>query len=317
MTRSGARLVLMGLLALAPPGAPAFAQASSPREFTCGAERVAVVIDGPTLRLTAAGATYVLQLVPVGSGARYEAEADPSTAFWNQGQVASLRIRGRGYPECIATTVDPAEEAGVFRALGHEPGWRLDIAAGQLTLVTDYGQTKVSVPTPFAEAFAGGRRYIASSAGRPITATILDQPCGDSATGMPRPFTVRVEFAGQLLRGCGGDTQALLRGAPWIVETIVGAAPARGTLVTLLFDDDGRLSGSASCNSYSAAYTLTAEGLTIGPVAATRKACAPAVMKQEAAFLAALGGVQRVEVTAAGALVLHTANGQRITSNRE
>lgn len=317
MTRSGARLVLIGLCALAPTSAPALAQPAASREFNCGAERVAVAVDGTTLRLTAAGATYVLQLVPVASGVRYEAQDDPSTVFWNEGQVASLRIRGRGYPECTATTLDPAEEAGVFRALGHEPGWRLDIAAGQLTLVTDYGQTRVSVPTPFAEAFAGGRRYIASSAGRPITATILDQPCGDAATGMPRPFTVRVEFAGQVLRGCGGDTQALLRGAPWIVETIDGTVLARGTRLTLVFGDDDRLSGSASCNGYTAPYTLTAEGLTVGPVVATRKACAPALMKHEAAFLAALGGVQRVEVSAAGALVLHTATGQRITSNRE
>ena len=297
--------------------ASAAGQPAGPQEFTCGAERVAVAIDGTTLRLTAAGATYVLQQVPVGSGARYEMVDDPSTWFWNKGQAASLRIHGRGYPECTASTTSPAADAGTFHALGHEPGWRLDITAGQLTLVTDYGQTKVSVPTPFAEAFAGGRRYIASSAGRPITATILDQRCADAATGLPRPFTVRLEFAGQTLRGCGGETQDLLRGAPWVVETIGGAPLARGTQVTLLFSDDGRLSGSASCNSYSAAYTVTGETFTVGPAVTTRKACEPAVMAQEAAFLAALGGVQRIEMTADGTLVLHTADGHRITSKRE
>jgi heat shock protein HslJ len=205
----------------------------------------------------------------------------------------------------------------VFRALGHEPGWRLNIAAGQLTLVTDYGQTKVSVPAPFSEAFAGGHRYIASSAGRPITVTILDKPCGDTATGLPRPYTVRIEFAGQTLRGCGGETQDLLRGAPWVVGTIDGTAVARGARVTLLFGDDGRLTGSASCNGYSASYALTGETFTVGPAVATRKACGPAVMAQETAFLAALGGVQRLEMTTDGTLVLRMANGQRITSKRE
>ena len=40
-------------------------------------------------------------------------------------------------------------------------------------------------------------------------------------------------------------------------------------------------------------------------------------MAQETAFLAALGGVQRLEMTTDGTLVLRMANGQRITSKRE
>ena len=62
---------------------------------------------------------------------------------------------------------------------------------------------------------------------------------------------------------------------------------------------------------------MTGETFTVGPAVTTRKACQPAVMAQEAAFLAALGGVQRIEMTADGTLVLHTANGQRVTSKRE
>jgi heat shock protein HslJ/membrane-bound inhibitor of C-type lysozyme len=300
--------------------APATAQpaAVTARTYVCGAERIAVVTESETVRVTAAGSTLILRQVRVASGARYEAEGDASTWFWSHGQEASLRIRGRGYPECVARGGDPAAAgAGTLRASGHEPGWRLDIANGQLTLETAYGQNKVSVSAPFAEAFAGGRRYIASSAGRPITATILDRPCADAATGMPRPFTVRVEYAGQTLLGCGGETDALLRGDPWVVEEIAGAPLVRGSRVSLAFDDQGRVTGTASCNNFTAPYSLTGEGLTIGAAAATRKACGPAVMKQEAAFLAALAAVQRIEVTADGTLVLHTASGQRITSRRE
>ena len=313
----------MGAAALCAVAALATATATQPaaviaRTYDCGAERIAVVTDGDTVRLTAAGSTLVLRQVPVASGTRYEAEGDASTWFWSHRQEASLRIRGRGYPECTASGDDPAAtDAGAFRANGHEPGWRLDIANGQLTLETAYGQNKVSVPTPFAEAFAGGRRYIASSAGRPITATILDRPCADAATGMPRPFTVRVEFVGQTLAGCGGETAALLHGQPWVVQEIGGSALVGTSRASLAFGDDGRLSGTASCNSYTAPYTLTPEGLTIGAAAVTRKACAPRVMQQEAAFLAALAAVQRIEVTADGILVLLTATGQRITSRRE
>jgi heat shock protein HslJ/membrane-bound inhibitor of C-type lysozyme len=314
-TAAGAALLAVAALARAAAAQPATATA---RTYVCGAEQIGVVTEGDTVRLTAAGSTLVLRQVPVASGTRYEAEGDGSTWFWSHRQEASLRIRGRGYPECTTSGADPATaDAGAFRANGHEPGWRLDIANGQLTLETAYGQNKVTVPTPFAEAFAGGRRYIASSAGRPITATILDRPCADAATGMPRPFTVRVEFAGQTLAGCGGETAALLHGEPWVVQEIGGTALVGSSRASLAFGDDGRLSGSASCNSYTAPYTLTGEGLTIGAAAVTRKACAPPVMKQEAAFLAALVAVQRIEVTPDAVLVLHTATGQRITSKRE
>jgi len=225
--------LLMAVLGGLPAGQAAAPAGSPPREFLCGAERIAVTVEGQTLRLSAAGATYVLRQTPVASGARYEAEGDPSTSFWSRGDVASLRLRGRGYPECVAAAGTPSADAGSFQATGHEPGWRLDIRAGQLTLLTDYGQNKISVPAPYAEAIAGGRRYIASSAGRPIVATILDRPCGDSATGLPRPFSVSVEFAGQTLRGCGGETAALLGGEPWVVQEINGAALVRGSRASL------------------------------------------------------------------------------------
>jgi heat shock protein HslJ len=289
----------------------------SARTYVCGTERIAVVTEGDLVRVTAAGSTLVLRQVRVASGARYEAEGDPSTSFWSHGQEASLQIRGRGYPTCVGSAADPPGDAGTLRAIGHEPGWRLDIAAGQLTLETDYGRTRVSVPAPVAEAFAGGRRYIASSAGRPITATILDRPCADAATGLPRPFTVRVEFAGQTLQGCGGETEALLRGAPWVVQEIAGAPLVRGSRAWLVFGDDGRVTGTASCNGYTAPYTITGERVTIGAAAVTRKACPPGVMKQEAAFLAVLAAVQRIEVTSDATLVLHAANGLRVTSKRE
>ncbi|MGD9902167.1 MAG: META domain-containing protein [Vicinamibacterales bacterium] len=305
---------LGSLVSTAQPAVPAGA---APREFTCGAERIAVAVEGATLHLNAAGATYTLRQTPVASGVRYEADDDPSTSFWNRGDLASLRIRGRGYAECVAVDGAASADAGALAAVGHEPGWRLDIRGGQLTLVMALGQQKISVPTPYAEAFAGGRRYIASSAGRPIVATILDRPCGDAATGLPRPFTVTVEFAGQKLRGCGGETAALLDGEPWVVQDVNGAAVLRGTRPTLTFGSDGRVAGSASCNAYSAPYTVGAEGVRFGSASATGKACARAVMAQEEAFLAVLGALARLEVTADGTLVLHGDGGSRVTARRE
>ena len=67
------------------------------------------------------------------------------------------------------------------------------------------------------------------------------------------------------------------------------ASPLPGTEITAVFGEDDMLSGSAGCNTYSAAYT-TEGTLAIEAPVATRMACAkPAgVMEQEQAYLSAL-----------------------------
>jgi heat shock protein HslJ len=68
------------------------------------------------------------------------------------------------------------------------------------------------------------------------------------------------------------------------------SSPLPDTQVTAVFGEDGKLSGSAGCNTYSATYTTDRGAITIGQPAATRKACVkPAgVMEQEQAYLDAL-----------------------------
>ena len=68
------------------------------------------------------------------------------------------------------------------------------------------------------------------------------------------------------------------------------ASPIEGTTITATFADEGMLSGSSGCNQYTGSYTLDGGGIEIGPLAATKKACAApeGVMEQEAAYLAVL-----------------------------
>lgn len=63
-----------------------------------------------------------------------------------------------------------------------------------------------------------------------------------------------------------------------------------GTELTVAFGADGRVTGSAGCNTFMGGYKQEDGTITIGPLASTRKLCAePAgVMEQEAQFLAAL-----------------------------
>jgi heat shock protein HslJ len=57
--------------------------------------------------------------------------------------------------------------------------------------------------------------------------------------------------------------------------------------VTALFADDGRVSGSASCNNYVSLYTIEGDNLTVSLPAMTRQECVnpPDIMLQETGYL--------------------------------
>ena len=63
-----------------------------------------------------------------------------------------------------------------------------------------------------------------------------------------------------------------------------------GTEITAAFGDDGRLTGSAGCNTYGASYEVDGDHIALGPAVTTRMWCAEpeGVMDQENAFLGAL-----------------------------
>ena len=68
---------------------------------------------------------------------------------------------------------------------------------------------------------------------------------------------------------------------------VVDRSPAH-----IVFDAEGRVSGSASCNRMTGSYTVDGGALTLSPLAVTRRMCvAEALMEQEARVLEALGEV--------------------------
>lgn len=97
-----------------------------------------------------------------------------------------------------------------------------------------------------------------------------------------------------------------LVGTTWEVTGInTGTAvssPIVGSKVTATFGEDGRVTGTAGCNSYTGGYTLHGDALVVDPVASTSMACnSPAgVMEQETAFLQALERSTTVEAAATG-----------------
>jgi heat shock protein HslJ len=86
--------------------------------------------------------------------------------------------------------------------------------------------------------------------------------------------------------------------------------------VTLEFGAEGRASGTAGCNRYTAGYTADKTALTFTPAAATRMMCAaPGVMEQEQAFLQALTRVATMHMEG-DRLELRAADGALMVSAR-
>lgn len=132
----------------------------------------------------------------------------------------------------------------------------------------------------------------------------------------------------------GGPTptqRARLQHGEWRVVALDGQALA--ATVTLRLGADGRLSGHAGCNGYTGSYTIegdrfrpvavasTAAGtLAIGPLASTRRACAPALMAEEQRFLALLERANGVAMAAGSdggdTLQLLSPPGHRIDARR-
>jgi len=296
----------LGTLTMTPVRAGAFATV-----FQCGDRQATIDFTPRAMRLAVGDRTFELHQAPAASGARFEAAGDPSTSFWNKGRRATLVVQGETFPECVQVE----DRSSSLRAQGNEPGWRLDIDGDRMTLVTQSGDRRVA-PTPAAQRTSAFTRYAARVDGSDVTATIFNRPCKDTMTGMPHPHAVEVLLDGKKLNGCGGDPAALLQGREWVVEDIDGKGVIDRARVTLSFDADGRVSGRGSCNSYSAQYALSGEGLTVSKAARTMMACGDALMQQEALFLDLLQRVRGFDLAPDGALVLRTDDRRTITARR-
>jgi heat shock protein HslJ len=138
------------------------------------------------------------------------------------------------------------------------------------------------------------------------------------------PQAVRFERAGEELTLVDGDDRPILSftvqpppsliGTAWLLASYAdaeGVATAVVTTATAVFGQDGTLSGSAGCNSYSAGYEVNGDRITIKAPISTRMFCEqPAgVMEQEAAFLAAIERAASFEI-AADELTLRDGEGE-------
>jgi len=280
--------------------------------YLCGTTPVIFNAPEGRARMNVAGESFDLKTAVSASGARYTAVDDTATGFWSKGDLALVTVRGRELPECRALR----EPDLPFTARGQEPGWMITIDADAIFLNADFGALQLRMPKTEPLTTAEGFLYRTAAEGRRLAVTLRPEICADVATGMPHPYRVRYELDGKAHAGCGGDPRNLLTGLEWIVETIDGVPVAEKSKATILFLEEGRVAGNASCNRFTGSFRLTGEGLSFGQMAGTKMACEEPLSRQEMRFLELLQKTHRFEIGPQGRLVLHTPDGQRITARR-
>ncbi|MBN2471326.1 MAG: META domain-containing protein [Anaerolineae bacterium] len=115
-----------------------------------------------------------------------------------------------------------------------------------------------------------------------------------------------------------GDGEALafvrqfsLAGTTWQLDMLDDAAVIAGSAITLTFDDEGRVSGSGGCNTYSGSYVVDGEALMLSQIASTLRACQDAgVGEQEQAYFAALDGATGYVLTGDTLTITYGEGGQ-------
>jgi putative lipoprotein len=226
--------------------------------------------------------TYVMERVESASGAKYEAPGDPETVFWSHGDEAFLAIEGREYSRYVLLmdTIDEDE-----------------------LIVTADGRSYAL-------------RYVRSASGAKYEA-----PGNEDTYFWSRGSAATLCLNGDIYRGYdywlpAGEIwladQEMPTGIEWKVVSIDGTHVIAGSSVTVTFNADGRVSGNASVNNYTAPWMAYGNKIIISDGISTKKAGMPDMMEQEDKFLEFLPGVVRFVLHKDGLWLINKDGGELV-----
>lgn len=115
----------------------------------------------------------------------------------------------------------------------------------------------------------------------------------------------------------GGGGGVAWDGSTWLVEDIRGRGAPDNVQTTLSVSADGAAAGSTGCNRFRGQAVVDGATLRFGPLATTRRACAPAVADQEKKFLRALERVRFARFDGSRLLLLSKSGAILLTLTRK
>jgi heat shock protein HslJ/membrane-bound inhibitor of C-type lysozyme len=215
-------------------------------------------VAAPTDTLTAEvnGKAYVLERAPAASGEKYEVTGDPSTYFWTKGDDAVFRVRGISYFRYVLIRETVNEDELALTADGKN--YLLTRAETESGAKYEYTLD----PETFLWCKSDGTSLVIA---------------GEDYTGYDKPTPVVGEIWISNLK--------IPTGVEFKVTAIGDEKILDGSSVTMQFQSDGRLSGMASVNGYTAMWIASDGRLMITNGAATKKAGSQPLMEQEDKFL--------------------------------
>ena len=172
-------------------------------------------LDAGSIAISQIGSTRMACAPPVMEQERRFLAALQAAASWDRrGDVLLLfdteqrprvRLTRESTPAPVVEHPNLVVSGGrgaVFHALGHEPGWTLEVRPDQLQLVAAQGAQRVVAPTPASRSDAPGETTYELAAQR-LTVRIREEACRDPRSGLHFPTVVEVLFEDKRYRGCG------------------------------------------------------------------------------------------------------------------
>lgn len=121
--------------------------------------------------------------------------------------------------------------------------------------------------------------------------------------------------AGRKPTASASSTPHPLQNVTWVFNNINGQASPEKPRLFIKFSEDA-VSGNAGCNQFTGSYRIKDSELTLGPLAATLRACVPGLDATEHALLSILNDVNTFEINEESTLTLTTEDGRTVTATK-
>ena len=231
--------------------------------------------------------------------------------------VAAAALGGSGCSSGADSSASPSSAGADNSQLLEGKIWKATAIVGVTTVLTTNGTEVTAAFAAGALSGSGGvNRYTATYETQPGDKITISQPASTMMAGPPKAMAQEQAYFAALARATAfavtADSLTLMddQGTELVSYAVVQPTALEGTewdalaynngkgglqslaadsAITATFGSDGSLTGNASINRYTTTFTTSGDTMSIDAAIATTKMAGPDdLMKQEAAYLAAL-----------------------------